>query len=153
MISGKLRIMGQISVVEEDQPTGQYEFGRALLIEFDSDEEIRQAIHDERCSFSFGEPDKSNKPMSFHVQELRPEVLAFALLMEQRLREKDADKGMQGWKDADILNLQVCITAKNMSLEHAIVHGTNAEICRHAVDLANYCMMIADVSGVLEQPE
>lgn len=29
--------------------------------------------------------------------ELRPEVLAFARLMEQRLREKDADKG-QSWK-------------------------------------------------------
>lgn len=89
--------------------------------------------------------------MKFQVQELRPEVLAFALLMEQRLREKDADKG-QGWKDADIGNLQVCVTAKNMSLDTALMYGTNNEAARHAVDIANYCMMIADVAGALEQP-
>jgi hypothetical protein len=91
------------------------------------------------------------EPMPFQVQELRPEVLAFALLMEQRLREKDADKG-QLWKDADIGNLQVCVTAKNMSLDTALMYGTNNEAARHAVDIANYCMMIADVAGALEQP-
>lgn len=89
--------------------------------------------------------------MKFQVQELRPEVLAFALLMEARLREKDADKG-QSWKDADIGNLQVCITAKNMSIDTALMYGTNSEAARHAVDLANYAMMITDVAGVLESP-
>lgn len=87
--------------------------------------------------------------MEYHVQELRPEVLAFAILMEQRLRQKDADKG-QLWKDAEIGNLQVCVTAKNMSLDTALTYGTNNEAARHAVDIANFCMMIADVVGALE---
>ena len=86
--------------------------------------------------------------MKFHVQELRPEVLAFALLMEARLREKDADKG-QGWKEADIGNLQVCVTAKNMALDRTITYGTNESVALHAVDIANYSMMIADVAGAL----
>ncbi len=55
MITGKLRIIGQIDVIEEDQPSGQYGYKRALLIEFDSDEAIRQAIKDEACQFTFGD--------------------------------------------------------------------------------------------------
>lgn len=151
MIAGKLRIIGQISVVEEDQPTGQCDYGRAMLIEFDSDEAIRQAINEERCSFSFGEPDTAPQPMSFHVQELRPEVLAFALLMEQRLREKDAEWGGNSWKDADIGNLQVCATAKIFSIETAILKGPEKDAIKHSVDLANYAMMIADVAGALDE--
>lgn len=86
------------------------------------------------------------------MNKLRPEVLAFALLMEQRLAEKDADKG-ESWKSADVGNLQVCITAKNMSLDRAVMFGTHAERARHAVDIANFCMMIADVAGALELPQ
>ncbi|KAF0205515.1 MAG: hypothetical protein FD173_958 [Gallionellaceae bacterium] len=95
--------------------------------------------------------DQQAGEMKFQVQELRPEVMAFALLMEQRLRDKDADKG-QSWKDADIGNLQVCVTAKNMSLDTALMYGTNSEAACHAVDLANYAMMIADVAGALKLP-
>ncbi|MBA4381810.1 MAG: hypothetical protein C0406_04520 [Sideroxydans sp.] len=62
MITGKLRIIGQIDVVEEDQPSGQYGYKRALLIEFDNDEAIRQAIKDEGCHFTFGEPDEAGTP-------------------------------------------------------------------------------------------
>ena len=148
MISGKLRIMGRIDVIEEDQPTGRYEYGRALLIEFDSDETIRQAIKDEACRFSFGEPDTAHQSMSFHVQELRPEVLAFALLMEQRLREKDADKG-DSWKRKKLAELEVAAGVK-LSSAYASNPITAA---RHAIDLANYCMMIADVAGALDTTE
>lgn len=85
--------------------------------------------------------------MKFQVQELRPEVLAFALLMEQRLRDKDADKG-QRWKESDIDNLQVCAVSKVYAIDRAIQDGTGAN--KHAIDLANYAMMIADVGGALE---
>jgi hypothetical protein len=90
-------------------------------------------------------------PMKFSVQELRPEVLAFALLMEQRLREKDAEWGGNSWKDADIGNLQVCATAKIFSIETAILKGPEKDAIKHSVDLANYAMMIADVSGALAE--
>jgi hypothetical protein len=85
--------------------------------------------------------------MKFQVQELRPEVLAAALLMEARLREKDADKG-QRWKESDIDNLQVCAATKVYQIDRAIQDGTDTS--KHAIDLANYAMMIADVAGALE---
>lgn len=94
---------------------------------------------------------RTEQPMSFHVQELRPEVLAFALLMEQRLREKDAEWGGNSWKDADIGNLQVCATAKIFSIETAILKGPEKDAIKHSVDLANYAMMIADVAGALDE--
>jgi hypothetical protein len=91
--------------------------------------------------------------MKFVVQELRPEVLAFALLMEQRLRDKDEDKG-QSWKDvSDIDHLRVNATSKIFMIETAIDQGKNKAAAGYAVDLANYAMMIADVAGVLKLPE
>lgn len=87
--------------------------------------------------------------MKFTVQELRPEVLAFALLMEQRLREKDADNP-DGWKDADSFNLQICATAKIMALDTASLNDHQQDVIKHATDLANFAMMIADVAGALE---
>jgi len=47
-----------------------------------------------------------SEPIKFHVQELRPEVMAFALLMEQRLRDKDAEKG-QSWREMAVSDLYV----------------------------------------------
>jgi hypothetical protein len=89
--------------------------------------------------------------MKFHVQELRPEVLAFALLMEERLREKDADKG-ESWKQAFMPNLQVAVVSKTNQLATVRFDHTDANrfLSRHAIDLANYCMMIADVAGALD---
>jgi hypothetical protein len=83
--------------------------------------------------------------------KLRPEVLAIALMMEQRLRDKDADKG-QSWKDEDIGNLQVCTAAHVYRIENAIHVGAHRAAAMIAVDLANYCMFIADVGGVLQLP-
>jgi hypothetical protein len=79
---------------------------------------------------------------------LRPEVLAFAQMMEQRLREKDAAHG-QRWKDEDIDNLRVCATAKVYQIENAIHVGAHRAAAMIAVDLANYCMFISDVGGAL----
>lgn len=74
----------------------------------------------------------------------RPELLAFARLMEQRLRDKGAS-----WKDKTDISLLVAAIPKFHSLETSIQRGvTRNDI--HAVDLANYCMMIADVAGALD---
>ena len=86
--------------------------------------------------------------MNHTINELRPEVLAFARLMEQRLREKDADKGA-GWKKMSEDALNTHALSKSIRLEKA-VHSGSKDRVQHAVDLANYCMMIADVAGALE---
>lgn len=97
---------------------------------------------------------KTPEPMKFSIQELRPEVMAFALLMEARLREKDVDRKGSSWKTADADNLLVHATAKTYSIDAALsIRGDEVEAAKHAVDLANYCMMIADVAGALEAPE
>lgn len=94
------------------------------------------------------------EPMPFQVQELRPEVLAFALLMEQRLRDKDADKG-QHWKERTIPDLRVSLLSKVFQMDHSLTNpeyeGRQANDLKHAVDLANFCMMIADVSDGLDE--
>jgi len=89
--------------------------------------------------------------MKFHVQELRPEVLAFALLMEQRLREKDADKG-GSWKGMTASALFTPFLSKAFAVEKGIFHG-KMPYTEHAIDVANYAMMIADVSGALDTTE
>jgi hypothetical protein len=93
--------------------------------------------------------DGQSGTMKFSVQELRPEGLAFALLMEQRLREKDADKGVS-WKDMGRRDLYVRAATKLMLIERALNVADGSDV-RHAVDLANYCMMIADVAGALAE--
>lgn len=100
----------------------------------------------------------------FSVQELRPEVLAFALLMEARLREKDADKG-QSWKDKSPFGLSTAALAKASFVQTCIakpglkstsfagdlpVAKLALEDSKHVVDVANFCMMLADVSGALD---
>jgi len=123
-------------------------------------EQIAQALHDklERNKardwpdWRTTDPDKAiehvrtDKPMSFHVQELRPEVLAFALLMEERLRQHDADK-QQSWKHMERRDLIVHAASKASRMEREQMD------IRHPVDLANYCMMIADVAGALDTSE
>lgn len=94
------------------------------------------------------------QPMKFQVQELRPEVLAFALLMEQRLREKDAEHG-DCWKELHFQSLMIDATAKVMEMDRVRhLHGENGRkaIIKHATDLGNQCMFIADVAGALEIP-
>lgn len=152
MITGKLRIIGQIDVVELDQPEGKYGYARALLIEFDSDDEIRQALKDDGCRFTFGDQDTESQPMKFQVQELRPEVLAFALLMEQRLRDKDADKDAdkgQGWKQKTDIDLIVNICTAARDIEQGLFPYKGERSIKSLVDMSNHCMMLADVLGAL----
>jgi|WetSurMetagenome_2_1015567.scaffolds.fasta_scaffold931855_2 hypothetical protein len=84
--------------------------------------------------------------------ELRPEVLAFAQLMEMRLRAHDEDKSAS-WKEASLRDLCVQVTSKSFRLEDAIRNGFYDDMIKHAVDTANYCMMIDDVSGKFHSSE
>ena len=51
MITAKLKIMGQISTIEPDGEVT--DFPMALLLEFDTPEDIRQALSDMKCDFTF----------------------------------------------------------------------------------------------------
>ncbi len=78
---------------------------------------------------------------------LRPEVLAFAQLMELRLRDKDEIK-QRSWKAMNETDLTVHAISKALRLEQA-VKSKFTDRARYAVDLANFSMMIADVAGAL----
>lgn len=93
-----------------------------------------------------------SEQMSFSVQELRPEVMAFALLMEARLREKDADWGCAGWKEATLFGLSTAALAKASFVQTGIAKNHCVADIKHVVDISNYFMMIADVAGALEAP-
>jgi len=84
--------------------------------------------------------------------EPRPEVLAFARLMEQRLRDKDAEKG-SSWKEKNTIDLVVNICAASRRIEMDLHPLKNDEITLKAlVDMANHCMMLADVMGAPGRP-
>jgi hypothetical protein len=84
-------------------------------------------------------------------QELRPEVFAFACLMEKRLREKDEDRGGNSWKQSFAAELIIPAMAKALHMDSIIRSESNPNLIpvKHAVDLANYCMMIADSIGAI----
>ncbi len=84
--------------------------------------------------------------------ELRPEVAAFAQAMERKLREND-HKG--GWKDEDVWALFTRLrkdeTAELVSAVYSYQHdGSPGCVLDEAADVANFCLMIADVCGALE---
>jgi hypothetical protein len=100
---------------------------------------------------------KQASAMKFSVQELRPEVMEFALLMEARLRIKEADKGTS-WKQSPMGYLRVAMFSKASLLERELTgveHGMPLTVAttKHAVDLANHAMFIADVAGALEDTD
>lgn len=79
---------------------------------------------------------------------LRPEVLAFAMLMELRLREKDADKG-KSWKEKSYIDLTVNICSAARRIETELFPWKNARSVKALADMANHCMILADVAGAL----
>lgn len=80
--------------------------------------------------------------------ELHPEILAFAVLMEQRLRANDHKPG---WKDAEPDWLYLRLMEQQKQLESALRWQHKTVITVAATDLANYAMMIADTAGNLAQ--
>jgi NTP pyrophosphatase (non-canonical NTP hydrolase) len=77
----------------------------------------------------------------------RPEVRAFALLMEAELAKHD---DRPGWKNEDIDGLAECLDEEVRELTVARLANADAEtIGQEAADVANFAMMIADVVGAL----
>jgi len=112
-------------------------------------ERVREALQIELGEGDVIIPSPSTSPARREgINELRPEVLAFAQLMELRLREKDADKG-SAWKEKSERDLLVDAMSKSLLLDSAVREGYESRV-RHAVDLANCCMMIADVAGAID---
>jgi hypothetical protein len=90
------------------------------------------------------------------ISELRPEVLKFAQAMERQLRAND-HKGTWKYDAPD----RLCDRIKDEldELEHVLpglpfysTTGTPDEILKEAADVANFAMMVADVSGALAPP-
>lgn len=92
--------------------------------------------------------------------QLRPEVEAFARLMELKLREND-HKG--GWRHDCVGDLLQLLREEAAELKEALRSRVNlvnvppaldregrALIGREAADVANFAMMIADVCGALK---
>ena len=95
---------------------------------------------------------------------LRPEVQAFAELMEQKLREND-HKG--GWKECNLTYLsdrikdetrelfslfQAWHLAKVGHMSAPTLPEVRRFIGREAADVANFALMIADICGALRGP-
>ena len=62
MAHGKLKEVGNLTIL--DCGGEQHEYKCVLLIEFDSVADIKKAIADQQCTFSWGDPDCSDTPES-----------------------------------------------------------------------------------------
>lgn len=91
----------------------------------------------------------------------RPKVVAFANLMEAKLRENDWKGGWEGCADLDLFERLGEESAELLSALHrhakrlswgdgwVMETDTEERIGREAADVANFAMMIADVCGAL----
>lgn len=86
----------------------------------------------------------------------RPEVIAFATLMEQQLRENDWKGGWRGVPEYELLGRlkeeteELCdaLTRRATLTGERLIENVG----REAADVANFAMMIADVCGALPTP-
>ena len=76
-----------------------------------------------------------------HGFNLRPQVAGFVMLMEQRLREKEAEHP-HGWAGRGTFELLLCAQAK-MVAAGVFLNDPDTSI-KLLVDSANYAMMVAD---------
>lgn len=84
--------------------------------------------------------------------ELRPEVQAFAQMMELRLRAHDEKKGTS-WKKEEAASFLLLTRQRLNALERTLQKKTRTDadsliVAHEASDAANFCMMLADVFGV-----
>jgi hypothetical protein len=79
-------------------------------------------------------------------QEIRPELAAFARIMESRLKE-NAHRG--DWRTFNFYYLTACLTANLGHMVRAFQADKPESILKSAADTANYAMMIADLYGNL----
>ena len=84
---------------------------------------------------------------------LRPVVARFAAAMEMKLRDKDTEKGAEGWKNSSVPYLMERLDEEVKELKKALHEWpmgmkTNT-IMNEAADVANFTMMVADLTGSL----
>lgn len=79
----------------------------------------------------------------------RPEALLFAQLMERELREND---GKGGWGACAPQQLLRMVWGDVNKLDSALERGDLAKVQEQAADVANGCMMLLDVLGLLLPP-
>lgn len=113
-----------------------------------------------------GLPVPAPSPPSSAPLALRPEVAAFAQLMEQKLRENDHKRG---WRCCTVRYLSVRLGNELAELRRVLAERTKfigkgrfrpdvdpgivRRIGGEAADVANFAMMIADVCGGLAAKE
>ena len=78
---------------------------------------------------------------------VRSDVRWFAELMELKLRKHDHDWGPTGWKDGNPYELLNRINEEMANVRNAVFdrHKTSEDIISKLADIANYCMMTADI--------
>ena len=74
---------------------------------------------------------------------VRLEVRRFSLLMELKLRKND-HKG--GWSTVTPFTLLDLLEGEVKELREALRHGDPLDIAQECADVANYAMMVADVT-------
>lgn len=79
---------------------------------------------------------------------MRPEVLAFALQMEEKLQKYDSTRG-SSWKTADKYVLLKVLEEHVEKLRHDVDHPIPGRLGLSAADVGNIAMMISDVCGGL----
>ena len=79
-------------------------------------------------------------------EEIRPELAAFAKIMESRLRE-NASRG--DWRAYNFYYLVACLAANLGHLVRAFQADKSDGVQKCSADTANYAMMIADLYGNL----
>jgi hypothetical protein len=80
------------------------------------------------------------------MDTVRPEVAAFASVMESRLRE---NANRVDWRSLNFYYLVTALTANVGQLIKAFQVDKPEIILRSAADTANYALMIADLYGEL----
>jgi len=84
---------------------------------------------------------------------VRKEVAQFALLMEQKLKEKDAERGARGWKGMnpgdELADMGLAQSAKLFVVLQDWPMSGKDLLADKVADVANLAMMIADNAGVL----
>lgn len=84
-----------------------------------------------------------NKPQGEIIEGVRPEVLWFASIMEEKLKEND-HKG--GWGDCEITWLIQRIKDEISELESGLLRSDidKTKLIRECADISNFAMMVAD---------
>ena len=80
------------------------------------------------------------------MDTVRPEVAAFARVMESRLKE---NAGRADWRSLNFYYLVTALTSNVGQLIKAFQVDKPEIVLRSAADCANYAMMIADLYGEL----